>query len=127
MEKMHTIKHKSVENTKSNINGSTTKASDSYLSQLTQPRFRATPVLEESKTPDLICLSHLRWDFVYQRPQHLLSRAAKERRVFFVEEPIFGDSGPRLDINPRDSGVWVVVPHLPHGLNETEAIATQQA
>ncbi len=35
--------------------------------------------------PDLICLSHLRWDFVYQRPQHLLSRAAREYRVFFIE------------------------------------------
>ena len=37
------------------------------------------------ETTDLVCFSHLRWDFVYQRPQHLLSRCAKERRVFFVE------------------------------------------
>ena len=36
--------------------------------------------------PDLVCLSHLRWDFVYQRPQHLLTRFACGRRVFFVEE-----------------------------------------
>ncbi|HKZ79655.1 MAG TPA: hypothetical protein VJ124_15385 [Pyrinomonadaceae bacterium] len=35
--------------------------------------------------PDVVVLSHLRWDFVYQRPQHLLTRAARERRVFFVE------------------------------------------
>ena len=41
---------------------------------------------------DLVCLSHLRWDFVYQRPQHLLSRFAQERRVFFVEEPTFGEA-----------------------------------
>ena len=34
--------------------------------------------------PDLVCFSHLRWDCVYQRPQHLLKRAAEERRVFFV-------------------------------------------
>ena len=33
-------------------------------------------------------MSHLRWDFVFQRPQHLLTRCARERRVFFVEEPI---------------------------------------
>src|SRR5688572_11440611 len=38
---------------------------------------------------DLICLSHLRWNFVFQRPQHLMSRYAIARRVYFVEEPIF--------------------------------------
>src|SRR5947209_12200905 len=45
--------------------------------------------------PDLVCLSHLRWDFVYQRPQHLLSRCAQERRVFFIEEPVFHDGPAR--------------------------------
>jgi UDP-galactopyranose mutase len=76
--------------------------------------------------PDLICFSHLRWDFVYQRPQHLLSRYAEERRVFYVEEPVF-DNGPmRLDISGRDGGVWVVVPHLPEGLSEIEIEAAQR-
>jgi UDP-galactopyranose mutase len=37
---------------------------------------------------DLICISHLRWDFVWQRPQQLLSRLAKQYRIFFVEEPV---------------------------------------
>jgi UDP-galactopyranose mutase len=37
---------------------------------------------------DLVCISHLRWDFVWQRPQHLLARLAQRYRVFFVEEPI---------------------------------------
>jgi len=70
---------------------------------------------------DLICLSHLRWDFVYQRPQHLLSRCAGERRVFFFEEPIFSSERiPRLDISQRECGVWVAVPHLPEGLSEEE-------
>jgi UDP-galactopyranose mutase len=40
------------------------------------------------RTLDLVVLSHLRWGFVYQRPQHLLSRLARTRRVFFIEEPI---------------------------------------
>ncbi|HWS54918.1 MAG TPA: glycosyltransferase family 1 protein [Pyrinomonadaceae bacterium] len=62
---------------------------------------------------DLVCLSHLRWDFVYQRPQHLLSRCARGRRVFFVEEPVYGDA-MRLDVSEREGGVRVVVPHLPH-------------
>jgi UDP-galactopyranose mutase len=64
---------------------------------------------------DLVCLSHLRWDFVYQRPQHILSRCAKERRVFFIEEPIFDDGPARLDVSTREDGVCVVIPHLPTG------------
>src|SRR4051794_23655661 len=47
----------------------------------------------------LICFSHLRWDFVFQRPQHLMTRFAKGRRVVFWEEPVSGspDACPRLD------------------------------
>jgi UDP-galactopyranose mutase len=63
--------------------------------------------------PDLICLSHLRWDFVYQRPQHLMSRFACARRVFFFEEPVYEDGPARLDVTRRDCGVHVVVPRLP--------------
>jgi len=72
--------------------------------------------------PDLVCFSHLRWDFVYQRPQHLLSRCAKDRRVFFVEEPVFGNSSMRLDMRQTESGVYVVVPNLPEGLRSEIAI-----
>jgi UDP-galactopyranose mutase len=64
--------------------------------------------------PDLICLSHLRWNFVFQRPQHLMSRfAAAGTRVFFVEEPVFDSTEPRLltSICPRTQ-VCVVTPHL---------------
>jgi UDP-galactopyranose mutase len=64
---------------------------------------------------DLVCFSHLRWDFVYQRPQHLLSRFAKDRRVFFIEEPLFHDNESTLQISPREDGLFVVVPHLRHG------------
>jgi glycosyltransferase involved in cell wall biosynthesis len=75
---------------------------------------------------DLICVSHLRWDFVYQRPQHLMSRAAKSQRVFFVEEPRVEDaigenkSTARLEIRRDESGVLVVMPFLPSGLLESE-------
>lgn len=72
--------------------------------------------------PDLICFSHLRWDFVYQRPQHLLSRCAQGRRVFFVEEPIFDDGSVRLDISERACGTQVVVPRLPEGLRSKIAL-----
>lgn len=70
----------------------------------------------EQVEPDLVCFSHLRWDFVYQRPQHLLTRCARDRRVFFVEEPVFGNSSMRLEIREAEAGVRVVVPHLPEGL-----------
>lgn len=77
---------------------------------------------------DLVCLSHLRWDFVYQRPQHLLSRCAQKRRVFFIEEPIF-ESGDDwwLEVDRRQCGVWVVVPHLPSGLSGEMIAAMQQS
>jgi UDP-galactopyranose mutase len=63
----------------------------------------------------------LRWDFVYQRPQHLLKRGAHDRRVFFVEEPVF-DNGPMyLDVSERETNLKVVVPHLPDGLQSEVA------
>jgi UDP-galactopyranose mutase len=81
--------------------------------------------------PDLVCLSHLRWDFVYQRPQHLMSRFARDRRVFFFEEPVFFDpdveDGPaRLDVGERPGGIRVAVPRLPHGLSPEEVEAAQR-
>lgn len=73
----------------------------------------------------LICLSHLRWNFVYQRPQHLLSRCAKERTVLFIEEPIFSaDSSFWLDVSTSECGVVVVVPHLKEGMSEEEITMT---
>ena len=75
---------------------------------------------------DLVCLSHLRWDFVYQRPQHLLSRCARERRVFYVEEPIFGEGPARLHLSEEVDGVRVAVPLLPEGLDPAEVVAAQR-
>jgi UDP-galactopyranose mutase len=40
--------------------------------------------------PPLVVYSHLRWDFVYQRPQQLMTRIARTREVVFVEEPVRG-------------------------------------
>jgi UDP-galactopyranose mutase len=75
--------------------------------------------------PDLICLSHLRWRFVFQRPQHLMTRCARDRRVYFVEEPIVEPGiTPRLD-REVDGDVTIVVPRLPAGLDEDAAAAAQ--
>jgi glycosyltransferase involved in cell wall biosynthesis len=75
---------------------------------------------------DIICYSHLRWNFVYQRPQHLFGRFAKQFRVFFIEEPVFGSEKPFIENNLSREGVWVVVPHLPDGMKETEAVQAQR-
>jgi UDP-galactopyranose mutase len=61
---------------------------------------------------DLVCFSHLRWDFVYQRPQHLLTRFAAEGRVFYFEEPVRTSEPSHLRQSQRKSGVVVIVPHL---------------
>ncbi len=66
---------------------------------------------------DLVCLSHLRWDFVYQRPQHLMSRFAARRRVLFIEEPMPTDGKAHVVHSRRDSGVHVVVPQIPHDVD----------
>jgi UDP-galactopyranose mutase len=42
---------------------------------------------------DLVVASHLRWSFVWQRPQQLLSRLARHHRILFVEEPVFAPAG----------------------------------
>ena len=75
---------------------------------------------------DLVCLSHLRWDFVYQRPQHLISRFAKSRRVFFIEEPIFTDEQTHLKISQREDNLTVVVPHISNDDRETKNIEAFQ-
>lgn len=66
------------------------------------------------ETSDLLVFSHLRWDFVFQRPQHLLSRFAKHRRVYYFEEPVFGMTEiPRLHLRESSEKVHIVVPYLP--------------
>ena len=66
----------------------------------------------------LICFSHLRWNFVFQRPQHLMTRFAKHYSVLFWEEPIFDASleTARLDINAIDDKISVATPHLPENM-----------
>ncbi len=62
----------------------------------------------------IVVFSHLRWNFVYQRPQHLLSRLAATRPVFFVEEPEFDPNGaPRWERSSPQPNVVVLRPHSP--------------
>ena len=75
---------------------------------------------------DIVCFSHLRWDFVYQRPQHLLTRFAKFNRVFVWEEPLNDSIEDHYTITQQtDSNLWVIVPHLKKDYNEFNADAAQ--
>jgi UDP-galactopyranose mutase len=62
---------------------------------------------------DVLCFSHLRWSFVYQRPNHLMSRCARDHRVFFIEEPVFDASTARLECEAVLPRLLRIVPHLP--------------
>jgi glycosyltransferase involved in cell wall biosynthesis len=63
--------------------------------------------------PYLIVFSHLRWDFVYQRPQHLMSRLAPHYRVLFFEEPVFDAGPPRIDTISQQPNIDVLRPYTP--------------
>jgi UDP-galactopyranose mutase len=64
----------------------------------------------------IVTFSHLRWDFVYQRPQHILSRMANRRRVVFIEEPICdGSAVPHWQYSTPAPNVLVCRPHLAAG------------
>lgn len=79
--------------------------------------------------PVLVCLSHLRWDWVYQRPQHLMTRAASQYRVVFWEEPVLapdGTSEAGLRTRLISPSLLVATPVLPPGLDAIESDAVQQ-
>jgi glycosyltransferase involved in cell wall biosynthesis len=68
---------------------------------------------EKGACPHLVVFSHLRWNFVYQRPQHLLSRLARHYPVLFVEEPLH-DAGPaRIERTAVADNVEVLTPRTP--------------
>lgn len=69
---------------------------------------------------ELIVLSHLRWDWVWQRPQQLISRMSTNRKTWFVEEPLTPQGGPaepnRLNTCKADglNRVWLEIPEQGH-------------
>jgi len=75
---------------------------------------------------DLVCFSHLRWDFVYQRPQHLMSRFAKQFRTFFIQEPVFHNSEDTLQVKINEANILVVTPHLNSAFTDRQSILTRQ-
>ena len=83
---------------------------------------QAEPSAPAPETATLLCFSHLRWNFVFQRPQHLMSRFAREMNVIYWEEPIEIAPHETAYLQVREAAdaanVRIVVPHLPQGMPE---------
>ena len=81
---------------------------------------------ENAATP-VVCFSHLRWSFVYQRPQHLLRRAAGLTEVHFWEEPLLENrEDARLATTINSEGVHVLTPLLPVSLAPEAAVQAER-
>jgi hypothetical protein len=82
----------------------------------------AEPSAPDPQTTTLICFSHLRWNFVFQRPQQLMSRFARDMTVIYWEEPIEIGRRETAYLKVREAencpNVRVVVPHLPERMPE---------
>lgn len=77
--------------------------------------------LPDPSKPTLLCLSHLRWNFVYQRPQHLMSRCSKIFQVLFFEEPVPSEGAHAwLEIKLAEEDVRLLIPHIPAPLMNTD-------
>src|SRR3569833_3025633 len=66
------------------------------------------------ENPTILVLSHLRWDFVYQLPQHLMAGLAATHRILYIEEPILSESGkPEWSFQEALPNITVCRPHTP--------------
>ncbi len=74
--------------------------------------------------PLLLCFSHLRWDYVWQRPQHLISRAARRYNVIFFEEPLYGEVAVPEIKSARHGAVTVATPVLPSAMQGQNVLIT---
>ena len=84
---------------------------------------RSTAVNAAKRSERLICFSHLRWNFVTQRPQHLMTRFAKTFELVFWEEPLTGGDAPSLRLERcRHTGVTIATPMLPEGTQASDNV-----
>jgi UDP-galactopyranose mutase len=86
-----------------------------WLSSASRASSSGLPLGGRKGPQTLICFSHLRWDFVFQRPQHLMTRFARDRRVIFWEEPIAAAAGAEPSLQAKvcqTSGVIVITPMI---------------
>lgn len=72
--------------------------------------------IAQQQVYDMIVFCHLRWQFVYQRPQHIISRLSKNLKILMVEEPIgFNESNHfTADIQIVNPNLHILQPHVDH-------------
>jgi len=91
-----------------------------YAAALMRVRRRTASLTRRPSRKDvmesLIVFSHLRWDFVYQRPQQVLSRLAKRYKILFVEEPLYHAGDPWAETQVPLANVTVLRPHTPQNV-----------
>jgi glycosyltransferase involved in cell wall biosynthesis len=75
--------------------------------------FRSTTPHPNPDMKTILVISHLRWNFVFQRPQHLLTRLAKHYRIVFVEEPMRTEGAAHLESTEVAPNLTVVRPKTP--------------
>ncbi|HEX3008380.1 MAG TPA: hypothetical protein VHO90_12285, partial [Bacteroidales bacterium] len=86
-----------------------------------KPRQSIQTLVSEPKIKNIICFSHLRWDFVFQRPQHLLTRWSKEMPVYYIEEPVFGDFEVNfLKARVYNENITIITPQIQEQSGESE-------
>ncbi|MBA4849306.1 glycosyltransferase family 1 protein [Emticicia sp. BO119] len=88
-------------------------------------------VHEDDNIDTLVCFSPIKWESVFQRPQHLMSHASKKWRVFYIEDPIFGVTTPEPELNIKElkkyKNLFVVSVRLPAELSASETIKTMES
>jgi len=61
---------------------------------------------------DMVVFCHLRWGFVYQRPQHIISRIAKDKKVLLIEEPWLRDDTRESRLEIIDENLHILQPNV---------------
>jgi glycosyltransferase involved in cell wall biosynthesis len=86
------------------------------------------PVMPEKKESnnayDIVVFCHLRWDFVYQRPQHIISRLAKTHKILLIEEPWHRPEQEGSSLNAVTPNLHVLQPNV-HHIEEIAGILPQ--
>ncbi|WP_020212291.1 glycosyltransferase [Flavobacterium rivuli] len=90
----------------------------------------STPIIDAGMSAqnenayDMVVFCHLRWDFVYQRPQHLISRMAKDQKILLIEEPWFREHEEESRLTKINDNLHVLQPNVRH-IEEIETVLAQ--
>ncbi|MBB4077620.1 glycosyltransferase involved in cell wall biosynthesis [Lewinella aquimaris] len=96
------------------------------MTNATTPAGGTHGTLAASRPYDIVVFCHLRWDFVYQRPQHIISRLAQRKRVLLVEEPWHRPEQSGSSLRSVQEGLDVLQPNVTD-IGQVGSIVTEYA